>query len=87
VSLCDTCPIEEKLWECCGRHPMTGERSRLVLSDGTVVQACPHLDAQGLCSDYASRPQGCMNHFCEKIRRSENLPGCGKGGFHGFTRD
>ena len=37
MSMCDSCPIVEKLHQCCGRHPMTGERAPLVLDDGTMV--------------------------------------------------
>jgi Fe-S-cluster containining protein len=74
MSLCDTCPLDEKLHRCCGRHPMTGERVPLRLADGTVVLACPFLDARGRCTAYDARPQGCARYVCEEYARSGTLP-------------
>ncbi len=74
MSMCDLCPIVEKLHQCCGRHPMTGERAPLALDDGTMVLACPFLDSAGKCSAYDLRPQGCAMYECEEYRRKENAP-------------
>lgn len=65
MSFCETCPIEEKLMQCCGRLPMTGERAWLALESGAVVNACPHLGAGGRCTIYDARPQGCREFFCD----------------------
>jgi Fe-S-cluster containining protein len=64
VSFCETCHIEEKLMQCCGRYPMTGERTPLAYG-GKVVYACRHLSAGGLCAIYENRPQGCRDFFCD----------------------
>lgn len=50
--------------QCCGRFPMTGERSPLTRPGGDLVAACPRLTAGGLCSAYFSRPQGCRDFTC-----------------------
>ena len=65
---CDTCAIEEKLYQCCGRHPMTGCIVDLVLEDGRVVRACPHLGPDARCTIYESRPQGCRDFICDAAK-------------------
>ena len=66
---CDDCPIDDKLFECCGRHPETGAVARLALKDGRVVYACPHLSADGSCLIYDKRPYGCRMHQCDRFAR------------------
>ena len=65
MSFCETCAIEEKLMQCCGRLPMSGERAPFPLPSGTVASACPNLGPGGLCTDYENRPQGCREFFCD----------------------
>ena len=50
--------------QCCGRYPMTGERTPLSYG-GNVVYVCRHLSAGGLCTIYENRPQGCREFFCD----------------------
>ncbi len=64
MSHCDPCPIEEKLAQCCGRFPMTGERALLRMENGREVMACRHLSPRGLCGIYDDRPQGCRDFIC-----------------------
>jgi len=64
VSFCESCDIEEKLLQCCGRYPMTGERTKLSCG-GQIVYACRNLSAGGLCTIYENRPQGCREFFCD----------------------
>jgi hypothetical protein len=65
MSFCEECVIEEKLMQCCGRLPMTGERAPLTLPSGVTAAACPNLSPGGLCTSYESRPQGCREFFCD----------------------
>jgi hypothetical protein len=67
MSLCDECAIEEKLMQCCGRFPMTGERKLL----GNGAAACPRLSDGGLCTIYSDRPPGCREFICEAFRTAE----------------
>ncbi len=69
---CESCPIEEKLTQCCGRFPMTGERALLRLEDGRELLACPHLTPGGLCGIYATRPQGCRDFLCDASATAGN---------------
>lgn len=64
---CETCLIEEKLHECCGRHPETGVSVWLQLDDETRVRACPHLSKTGSCLVYGRRPYGCRLHECARF--------------------
>lgn len=66
---CEDCPMEEKLSECCGRHPDTGAVACLRFADGRTADACPHLSAQGACSIYPKRPQACRRHQCSRFGR------------------
>lgn len=67
---CDGCPLPEKVYECCGRFPDTGETVVFVLDDDVSVAACPHLDANGRCRIYAQRPLNCRMHTCEAFGAS-----------------
>src|SRR6056297_557478 len=73
MSQCDACHIMEKLYQCCGRHPLTGSKVKLKLVDGTLVTACPHLDIHSRCSIYESRPLGCRQFICDWHNTAENL--------------
>ncbi len=68
---CENCPIDDKLYECCGRHPETGESVRLRLADGRIVNACPYLSPEGFCLVYENRPYGCRMHRCGRFERLE----------------
>ncbi|MBP7735509.1 MAG: hypothetical protein KA369_06000 [Spirochaetes bacterium] len=65
MSFCEECGIEEKLMQCCGRLPMSGERAPLRLPSGATAAACPNLSPGGLCTIYENRPQGCREFFCD----------------------
>ncbi|MFW5770382.1 MAG: hypothetical protein ACOCX9_03000 [Spirochaetota bacterium] len=73
MSQCDTCHTMEKLYQCCGRHPLTGSKVQLQLADGTLVTACPHLDIHSRCSIYESRPLGCRQFVCDWYDTAEDL--------------
>ncbi|MBN2160414.1 MAG: hypothetical protein JW807_13555 [Spirochaetes bacterium] len=78
MSFCEFCSIEEKLMQCCGRFPMTGERVPLTLASGEVVMACPHLSPEGRCTSYADRPQGCREFFCDAFMTDAKSPAGGR---------
>ncbi|MFP4532509.1 MAG: hypothetical protein ACLFNS_07485 [Desulfobacterales bacterium] len=63
---CEDCAIEDKLYECCGRHPENGAVVDLELNDNRIVTACPHLSANGTCLIYDSRPYGCRMYYCDR---------------------
>lgn len=63
---CEDCAIDDKLYECCGRHPESGAVVDLTLADNRIVKACPHLSAGGTCLIYDSRPYGCRMYFCDR---------------------
>ena len=86
MSLCDTCDITEKLYQCCGRHPFTGEQVSLVLNDGTTVLACPFLDENARCSIYDNRPQGCRNFRCESMLRNDSMASSGDSMVYDYLR-
>jgi len=73
MSLCDTCIIEEKLYQCCGRQPMTGAVKVLTLVDGRKFNACPNLGSDGMCTIYAGRPNGCREFFCQGYKENEQM--------------
>ncbi len=73
MSQCDSCHIIEKLYQCCGRHPLTGRQARLKLEDGTFVTACPYLNTLSRCSIYESRPLGCRQFICDWHDKAEDL--------------
>ncbi len=76
MSFCDDCPFEEKLLLCCPRFPETGEQAELVV-DGVRMSACPHLDDRGLCRIYETRPKGCRDFECDRMRNGEKAYGFG----------
>ncbi len=63
---CEECPIEDKIYECCGRFPDSGASVYLKLDDSRRILACPYLNSKGLCTIYESRPLGCRSHFCSQ---------------------
>jgi Fe-S-cluster containining protein len=68
MSVCETCPMEEKLLQCCGKFPMTGNQADTVGATGAAATACPHLTPAGLCRIYQSRPAACREFFCDPYR-------------------
>jgi Fe-S-cluster containining protein len=74
MSLCDDCPFEEKLLLCCPRFPETGGQTVLVIN-GERLGACPHLDGDGHCRIYDSRPRGCRDFECDRLRNGEKASG------------
>ena len=70
MTVCEDCPIEEKIHQCCYRYPLTGQTAFLVLEDGTRLIACPYLDKNGRCIIYDTRPDGCRKHFCERYENT-----------------
>ena len=65
MSICETCPMQEKLLQCCGRYPMTGPQTDTA---GAAAAACPHLSSAGLCQIYQNRPAACREFFCDSYR-------------------
>ena len=61
---CEACAIDDKIFECCGRFPETGETAVLTLDDSRKIVACPYLEASGKCRIYDHRPLACQTHFC-----------------------
>lgn len=63
---CEDCPLEDKIYECCGRFPDTGESVYMHVDESRRVRACPYLDRMGVCTIYEHRPLGCRSHFCSQ---------------------
>ena len=63
---CDDCPIDDKIYNCCGRYPETGETVCRDLPGKGDVYTCPHLDSSGACAIYERRPLGCRTFFCSE---------------------
>lgn len=61
---CEACSLDDKIYECCGRFPETGETVPLRLDSSRTVTACPHLKTNGDCRIYENRPYGCRIYFC-----------------------
>lgn len=61
MNLCDHCSIDDKIYECCGRHPETGEADVLLISQNQRWTVCPNLKESGKCS---ARPFVCQAHYC-----------------------
>ena len=80
MSVCETCPMEEKIYVCCARYPNTGEQVTMVLADGTEKKVCPYLGCNGACSIYGSRPDGCMKFYCDRFLLEQ-----GKAGYNPHT--
>ena len=70
---CEICHIIEKLYQCCGRHPITGEQAERELTDGTRVMACPQLDRYARCRIYSTRPPGCRDFYCDWHDSTEKM--------------
>ncbi len=73
MSVCEKCPIEEKIHVCCARYPRTGEQVKMILDDGSVKDVCPHLGRDGGCMIYFTRPYGCRQFFCERFFKDEGI--------------
>ena len=84
---CDHCPIDDKIYECCGRFPETGETTPLILADGRRIFACPHLTADGGCAIYEGRPHACQVHFCYGYDAASSIKAgaFAAGAFIGYT--
>jgi Fe-S-cluster containining protein len=61
---CDDCTIHDKIYECCGRFPQTGEAVRLTVSSSMSLDACPYFSVSGICGIYETRPHACRIHYC-----------------------
>lgn len=61
---CDHCPIDDKIFECCGRHPETGEVAVLSMTRNQRRIVCPNLSESGKCGIYTHRPFACQVHYC-----------------------
>ena len=72
MSMCETCPVEEKLLQCCGRYPLTGGRTAKAGEIAFADSPCPHLSDGGLCEIYQNRPQACREFFCEAYANDAN---------------
>lgn len=73
---CDDCPIHDKIHECCGRFPQTGEAGCLPVSSSMSLDACPYLSVSGICGIYETRPHACRTHYCF---RYDTMNGIGMG--------
>lgn len=78
---CDDCPIDDKIYECCGRFPETGKTAMLEIAPSFKVFACPHLDTSGKCRIYDHRPLACQAHFCLPFSTPQSIGA----GFEGFS--
>jgi Fe-S-cluster containining protein len=73
---CEKCPIDDKIFECCGRFPESGETSPFVTSDKRSIFSCPNLMANGKCGIYEKRPYACQSHQCYNF---DTINGVGEG--------
>lgn len=65
-NLCETCPIQTKIENCCGSNPDTGETRTVVFKkSGLVVDVCNLLQNDGACASYEERPVDCASYLCE----------------------
>lgn len=64
---CDECSIDDKVYNCCGRYPETGETAFMNCKDKKAVHACPYLNDKGACTIYEHRPLGCRTFFCSRF--------------------
>ena len=69
---CEECLIHDKIYECCGRFPDTGETVLLAIGGNTTVIACPYFDRHGRCTIYESRPLRCRSHYCYQYSLMES---------------
>lgn len=65
MSICESCDIADKIYECCGRFPDTSESVDFLLENNFHVSACPHLTPHGRCQIYTQRPLNCRMHTCQ----------------------
>jgi Fe-S-cluster containining protein len=72
---CDACPIDDKIYECCGRNPETGDTARFPTTDNRPVYACPNLGANGNCGVYENRPYACQAHHCYHYAAMNSVEG------------
>jgi Fe-S-cluster containining protein len=70
---CEECPLEDKVYECCGRFPDTGDSAYLEIDAARGVYACPFLDAEGLCTIYEQRPLKCRSHSCPEFNPYQKI--------------
>ncbi len=70
---CDDCPIDDKIYECCGRFPETGETVYLQITRDRFISACPHLKPHGTCGIYKNRPYACQTHLCYRYDAVNNI--------------
>jgi Fe-S-cluster containining protein len=61
---CDDCRIDDKIFECCGRFPETGDTVRFLTGENRSIYACPNLCANEKCGIYENRPYACQAHHC-----------------------
>jgi Fe-S-cluster containining protein len=73
---CEKCPIDDKIFECCGRFPESGDTSLFATSDNRSILACPNLMANGKCGIYEKRPYACQSHHCYAF---DTISGVGEG--------
>ncbi len=71
MSICEDCPIEEKIYVCCLRYPPTGEQVKMVLENGTTLSVCPYLAKNGKCIIYSTRPANCRLFLCDRFLYDE----------------
>jgi Fe-S-cluster containining protein len=64
---CDECSIDDKVYNCCGRYPETGETACMNNQGPESIYSCPYLNNQGACSIYENRPLGCKTFFCSRF--------------------
>lgn len=70
---CEECPLEDKIYECCGRFPDTGETVYLKIDGARGVYACPFLNTNGLCTIYEQRPLKCRSHLCAEFNSYQKI--------------
>lgn len=71
---CDDCSLDDKIYNCCGRYPPTGETVRRTRSNHeTAIYACPYLDDTGKCAIYEQRPLNCRTYFCSRYTPSAGI--------------
>ena len=71
MSICESCPIEEKIYVCCARYPMTGEQVKMVFDNGVTLSVCPYFGKDGKCTIYSERPTSCRDFFCDRFSNDQ----------------
>ena len=72
MSFCDTCELEEKIYQCCARHPLSFATRTIIDSNGKMHTCCNELDETGTCTDYRNRPDGCRDFICDSFKTDKN---------------